>query len=444
VNLHETATPPSTVPRGTDFAPAPAVASLLPVVSGPAGTHLSLRQNIRELPSTAWVLIAGAFVNRFASFAVFYLVLFLTREGFSPTRAGLVVAVWGTGEVLASLVGGHLADRLGRRTTIAASMFASAAAVVAVAEVHAYGVLVPIAFLAGLATEMYRPAGGALVADVVPEAQRVTAFALLRFAVNLAIAGGAVVAAFLVSHSFVWVFYTDAATSVAFGVLALVALPQGARVRRSEETGHEGYRAALRDRAFAIFLASSILAAFVYFQQQAALPLHVRASGLADRDFGLLLALNGLLIVLFELPLSSWSMRRSRRSMVSLGFALVGVGFGLTAFAHSLTALFATVSVWTLGEMIGAPVGYAYVADIAPVTMRGRYQGLYGLCWSSGTVTAPAIGAYLVARAPSAFWMLCGVLGVASAALALAAGPAVSSRIRQVADRAPSGPGPEV
>jgi MFS family permease len=413
-------------------------------VSGPARTQLSLRQNIRLLPSTAWVLIAGAFVNRFASFAVFYLVLFLTREGFSPTKAGLVVAAWGTGEVLASLVGGHFADRLGRRTTIAGSMFASAAAVVAVAQVHSYGFLVPITFLAGLATEMYRPAGGALVADVVPEAQRVTTFALLRFAVSLALAGGAVVAAFLVSHSFVWVFYTDAATSVAFGVLALVALPEGTRIRRREETGGESYRAALRDRAFAIFLASSILAAFVYWQQQAALPLHVRASGLADRDFGWLLAFNSVLIVLFELPLSSWSMRRPRRSMVSLGFVLVGVGFGLTAFAHSLPALFGTVAVWTLGEMIGAPVGYAYVADIAPVTMRGRYQGLYGLCWSSGTVTAPAIGAYLVARAPFAFWILCGVLGLASGALALAARPAASNRTPPVPDPASSGPGLEV
>ena len=368
----------------------------------------TLRRNVRELPRTAWLLILGSFLNRFASFAVFYLVLFLTRRGFSAERAGLAVAAWGVGEVLASLVGGHLADRLGRRTTIAMSMFGSAAAVLAVSRISAYAGIVPVAFVAGLATEMFRPAGAALIADSVPEHQRVTA-----------IAGGAVVAAVLVSHSFNWVFYTDAASSVAFGIVALVALPEGTRVRRGEEASGSGYRSALGDRAFTLFLLASIVAAFVYFQQQAALPLHVRASGLADRDFGWLLALNGLLIVLFELPLSAWSMRRQPRSMIALGFVLVGIGFGLTAVAHSLAALLATVAVWTLGEMIGAPIGYAYVAGIAPPHMRGRYQGLYGLCWSSGTVTAPAVGAYMVTRSPSAFWVICGALGILSALVAL-------------------------
>ena len=76
----------------------------------------------------------------------------------------------------------------------------------------------------------------------------------------------------------------------------------------------------------------------------------------------------------------------------------------MTAVATASLALLATVAIWTLGEMIGAPVGYAYVADIAPEHMRGRYQGLYGLCWASGTVTAPAIGAYLVAGNATAFW----------------------------------------
>jgi len=393
----------------------------------------TLRGNIRDLPPTAWFLIGGAFINRFASFAVVFLVLYLTSHGVSPASAGLAVAVWGAGEVLASLLGGHLADRLGRRTTIVVSMFSSAAAMVLISQIHSYGAVLPIGFVAGLASEMYRPAGAALVADVVPEGQRVTAFAVLRFAVNLAIAGGAAVAGFLADRSFTWVFLTDAATSMAFGVIALGALPEGVRSRRSDEPDLGAYRQALSDRAFSLFLLASVLAAFVYFQQQVALPLHVtRISHLADHDFGLLIALNGALIVLLELPLSAWTMRRPARHMMALGFVLVGLGFGLTAVAHSLVALMATVAVWSVGEMIGAPVGYAYVADIAPSHMRGRYQGLYGLTWSTGTVTAPAIGAWAVVTNPTLFWGLCGVLGLASALLVLAARPARRSR-RQAA-----------
>jgi MFS family permease len=395
----------------------------------------TLRRNVRDLPPAAWFLVAGAFVNRFASFAVVFLVLYLTRLGSSIARAGIVVAVWGTGEVLASLIGGYLADRLGRRNTIVLSMLGSAGAMIALAQVHRYWAIVPIAFLAGLASEMYRPAGGALMADLVPEGRRVTAFAVLRFAVNLSIAGGAAVAGFLANHSITWVFLSDAATSIVFAAVALAALPQGTRVHATED-GMGGYRRALRDRAFAVFLLASLLAGFVYFQQQSTLPLHVRASGLSNSDFGLLLSLNGALVVLFELPLSSLTMRLPARSMIALGFLLVGLGFGLTSVAHTLPILLLTVAIWTLGEMVGAPVGYAYVADIAPEHARGRYQGLYGLCWASGTVTGPAIGATLFAWNPAVLWMVCGLTGLVSALLILqtrATGASVSAAI----------PGPE-
>jgi len=383
-----------------------------------------MRRNIRDLPKPAWLLIGGTFVNRFASFAVVFLVLYLTRHGYSLARAGLVVGVWGVGEVAASLVGGHLADRIGRRRTIALSMFASAAAMVVLSQVRTFAALLPVALVAGTASEMYRPAGAALVADLVPEGARVTAFALLRFSVNLAVAMGAAVAGFLAERSFAAVFLTDAATSVVFGVVALIALPEGRRTSRAEEAERGGYRAALRDRAFTLFLLASVLATFVYFQQQSTLPLHVtRVAELSSADFGLLLAFNGILIVLLELPLSSITMRLPARWMIATGFALVGLGFALTATARSMGALLVTVAIWTLGEMIGAPVSYAYVADLAPDHLRGRYQGLYGLSWATGTVTGPVIGVWLFAQNPTAFWIGCGVVGGLSALLVLAARP---------------------
>src|SRR5919197_4173213 len=106
----------------------------------------TLRRNVRDLPRAAWFLIVGAFINRFASFALFFLVLYLTSHGVSVKAAGVAVAVWGAGEVIASLVGGHLADRIGRRRTIALSMFSSAAAMVAISQVHRYGTILPLAF----------------------------------------------------------------------------------------------------------------------------------------------------------------------------------------------------------------------------------------------------------------------------------------------------------
>jgi MFS family permease len=385
-----------------------------------------MRRNIKELPRPAWFLVAGHFVNWFASFAIVFLVLYLTKRGYSFAAAGAAVAAYGVGEMLTGGIAGHLADRIGRRNTMVVSMFGSAVATLALYFVQSYAAILVVAFLAGMATEGWRPASRALMADVVPEGQRVTAFALVRLAGNLGIAGGSVVAGFLADRSFFWVFVLDSFTSAVFGLLALIALPSGRITARDEDRERGGYGTILADRAFLMFLLSSLVISFVYFQgQTASLPLHVvRVSGLPPSDFGLLLALNGILVVLLELPISSVTMHRPPKQMIALGFLLVGLGFGLTATARTLPALLFTVAIWTLGEMVAAPVGYAYVADIAPEHLRGRYQGLYGVFWGTGSVTGPAIGTWLLAQSVTAFWFLCGILGLVAALLVLAGRPA--------------------
>jgi MFS family permease len=143
----------------------------------------------------------------------------------------------------------------------------------------------------------------------------------------------------------------------------------------------------------------------------------VRVSHLPAADFGLMLGFNALLVAILELPLSTVTMRRPPRAVLGLGFALIGVGFGLTAFSHALLPLLGTVAVWSLGEMIAAPVAFAYVADIAPPHLRARYQGVYGLFFESGTVTGPAIGTAIFAASATVFWLFCGALGMASGVL---------------------------
>ena len=388
------------------------------------GTRQTLRGNLRELPSAAWVLVGGSFINRFGSFVVPFLVLYLRHKGFGIAQSGAAVAAYGAGEVLAGGIGGYLADRLGRRSTIALSMYSSAAAMVVLSQMHVYVAILALAFVAGLVSEVRRPASLALLVDLVPRKQRVTVFAVLRLAENLAFAAGIALGGFLANGSFLWLFLGDAASSVVYGTVALAALPEGRMSSPGSERERGGYRGVLADRAFVLFLVATLLLAFVYFQQQATLPLHVRDSGLSNADFGLLLSVNGLLVLLLELPISSLTMRRPPRQMTALGFLLVGLGFGLTAVAHTFPLLASTVAVWTLGEMVAAPVGYAFVADMAPNHMRGRYQGLYAVVFGAGGILGPAMGTYLFAHVEAWFWGLCGGLGLASALLVLAVRPA--------------------
>src|SRR5688572_17261458 len=154
-----------------------------------------------------------------------FLAIYMTRQGFTPTQAGLAVSSYGAGHIFASMIGGHLADRIGRRHTIALSMFSSAAAMLALSQAHTFPLIVIFAFLVGLVGELYRPAATALLGDLVKPEQRIAAFGMYRFAINLGFAIGPATAGFLADHSFFYVFAGDAVTSFAYGIVAMLALP---------------------------------------------------------------------------------------------------------------------------------------------------------------------------------------------------------------------------
>ena len=379
----------------------------------------SLLTNLRALPRPAWVLFGGTFINRFGTFVMPFLAIYMTREGYTPTEAGVAVSAYGAGHIVASFLGGHLADRIGRRHTIALSMFLSAATMIGLSQAHTLPAILTFAFLVGATGELYRPAASALLGDLVQPEQRVAAFGMYRFAINLGFAVGPATAGFLADHSFLYVFLGDALTSFIYGIVALIALPHGVRSSGNGETPGEGLRHALRDRAFVFFLAATLCLTWIEFQLHSTLPLHITAMGFSPKTYGLLLSINGGMIVLFELLLTAWTQKLPAQPLIAIGYGLTGVGLALTGFATGLPMLVVTVVIWSIGEMIYAPVTGAYVTGLAPERFRGRYMGLWHSTWSAGMILGPVMGTWLYERSPNTLWIACIVVGIAATLLAL-------------------------
>ena len=146
--------------------------------------------------------------------------------------------------------------------------------------------------------------------------------------------------------------------------------------------------------------------------------------------YGLLIGWNGLLIVLAELPLTSFTLRFEVRRVMAVGYVLLGAGFAMNAFAHTISALFIAMTVFSVGEMISSPMTSAYVARLAPERMRGRYMGALALAWNASGIFGPPIGFRLFALDPRLVWFGCGLLGLAAASAIWRSG-------RQMEDEAP-------
>jgi predicted MFS family arabinose efflux permease len=378
---------------------------------------MTFRNQLRALPSDVWVLLGGTLINRFGSFVAPFLVIYLTHIGYSTARAGFALGAYGAGHIVASALGGHLADRIGRRHTIVLSMFGSAAAMLALSQMRSYGWIVALTTITAAMAELYRPASHALLTDLVEPEHRAFAFALYRFAVNLGVAAGPALAGFLAEHSFFYLFVGDAATSLAYGVIAVIALPQGLRTYVKGERAGEALRTALRDTAFVTFLAATFLVAVVDLQMLSTLPLHVTSIGLTPRVYGMLISLNGALIIAFELLIIRVTQRLPPRPVIALGYLLWGLGFSLTGVARSIPLLAGTVVIWTFGEMVASPMVSAYVARIAPERFRGRYMGLLVTSWSLSYCVGPPLGTLVYGRNPALLWTACGVLALISVVL---------------------------
>jgi MFS family permease len=209
-----------------------------------------LMSSLRALPRPVWILFFGTFLNKFGAFVVPFLTLYLTSQGYSLTETGIAVGAYGAGNLAASLLGGHLADKFGRRKTIVLSMFSGAAAMMLLSQMHSLSTIILLTALAGLTGEFYRPASSALLSDLVSPAQRVTAFAALRVSFNAGFAFGPAMAGLLAAYGYFWLFAGDAATSVLFGLVALFALPRGVQAPQRNAGWGDLLQVLRRDRQF--------------------------------------------------------------------------------------------------------------------------------------------------------------------------------------------------
>ena len=383
-------------------------------------TQASLRENLRALPRGAWILFIGTFLNKFGTFVLPFLAIYMTRLGYTSAQAGLAIGAYGVGTLGACLIGGHMADRFGRRNTIVISMTSGALAMLSLSQARSLPLIVLFSGLAGLTGELYRPASSALLADLVPAGQRVTAFAAYRMSLNAGFAIGPVTAGLLAKHSFLWLFVGDAATSLLYGLVAWFALPSGLRGTRTDNGLRETWNVLRTDQRLRQILLASLAVGIVFVQVFSTMSLEITRNGFSPSIYGLVISLNGALVVLCELPLTTFTKRYPARQMIALGYLLIGVGFASNALTRTLPLLALTVALFTLGEMISMPISGAFVADLAPAHQRGLYMGTYGMVWSVAFICGPSLGMLLFSVSPLGLWCGCGVLGLLAAGIILA------------------------
>ncbi len=378
----------------------------------------------REFPKPFWTLVGATFVDRLGGALLFpFFALYLTdRFQIGMSEVGLLFAIWSLAAFPGNLLGGALADRMGRKYLLIFSLLASSLSTLAMGFVTSLDAFYLLALVSGVFTEVGGPAYNAMVADLLPERQRAQGFGILRVAFNVSVVMGPAIGGLLAARSYLLLFVIDAVISAIVALIVWLAMPETRPEphpdAQPESVGRTfaGYLVPLRDRIFLLFLLAGMLAWFVYMNMNTTLGVYLRDDhGIAENLYGLILSLNAIMVVFLQFPITRWIAPYRPMRVIAAGTALYAVGFAMYGFTSTYVMFLMAMVVITVGEMLIAPVYQAEVADLSPEAMRGRYMAVSGFAIGIPYAIGPLIAGNIMDNHDSRLlWYLSGIVGMIS------------------------------
>ncbi|MDD9265830.1 MFS transporter [Paenibacillus sp. GCM10023248] len=330
--------------------------------------------------------------------------------------AAIMMSVPPIFSLLGSLLGGTLADKIGRRPVMLLGAFVQAMMFIlfAMSPSHWFDY---IAFIGiGLGGALYSPASSAMVADLVPSGHLRQIYATFTTANNIgAVIGPALGAVFFFHYrqELLWICALVLLLYfIAIYFIVHETLPHSAQCTKSSTSiSHafkeqwKGYGVIFRDKVFLLYISAGIFALVPIMQLDLYSSVYVinevpaqfllawnggESLRLSSKEiYGWLLGFNGILFVLFILPVTKWFREWNERNVFILSSLLSGIGTFALGINSNIWFLFFVTAIFTFGEIVRSPVAQSFISGYAPENARGQYMGANSLQNTIGKFVAP-------------------------------------------------------
>ncbi len=373
------------------------------------------REAYRGLPRPAWMLAGAALVNSAGTMVIFFLSLYLTQQlRFSTSFAGQALSLYGLGGVAGSYLGGWLCDKMGASRVQGLSLLLTGALCISLSFFVSRSAILVLLAAIGLASQALYPANSTAMTLICPPELRPRGFALQRLANNLGVTIGPVLGGYLALHNYHYLFWVDGLTSIAAAGLIAYFFRKKPIYTPAQEKSHQPLNSPWRDPLFLFILLLTISLGVVFVQLISTYPLYMRRTyGLAENRIGSVLAVNTLMIVFLEMPLVHWLSRFAPGRVVAWGALFFGLSFPLLPLGRSFGFAALCMAVLTVGEMLTLPMLATLIANRAPASSVGRFQGMFSLAFTVAFVIGPLLGMWVYgARSAEALWLAIGLLAV--------------------------------
>lgn len=346
-----------------------------------------------------WLLSFVMLVNRAGSMVLLFLSLYLTKElHFSLSQAGVVLGFYGAGSIVGSYVGGWLTDRFDYYKIMVYSLVISGLILLGLIFVKTYYGIICIVFLYSLFADTFRPANSVAIGKFSDDSNKTRSFSLMRMAINLGFTIGPAVGGFVALYvGYGYLFLIDSLTSIGAAVLILVYLPK--RKSESDEqkkltTPLDGL-SAYKDKLYMTFIALVGFFAICFFQLFTSIPLFFsKGLHLSEDTIGLLLAYNGALIVVIEMPMVHYLEKGGKViAHIAVGSFLMVLSF-LFILPNTGNLIWPLIfmTMITLSEVFAMPFMSNFAISRASPGRQGQYMALYAIAYGGAHIIAPMLG----------------------------------------------------
>ena len=357
------------------------------------------KQSFSNLQRNIWVLSLAMFVNRSGSMVLLFTSLYMTNElHFSIGDAGVVMSLYGIGSVLGSYLGGWLTDRYSYFNIMIGALLSSGLILLFLLMVHSMVGIAIIIFMYALTSDLFRPANSKAIAVYSDAKNRTRSVSLVRLAVNLGFTVGPAVGGFVALYlGYKWIFVIDAITTMGAAALLYFYLPRKhvETVPRNPAILKDSSTSAYRDVTYLIFIFLVSLWGTCFFQIFASIPQYFsKVCNYDEGTIGLLLALNGFLVVLIEMPLMmKLESKTNIFPFIRIGALLLPVSFLVLFFGKAMMiwAILYTVII-TFSEIFAMPFMMNFALSRPHAERQGQYAALYSISFGISNIAAPLIG----------------------------------------------------
>lgn len=351
------------------------------------------------LSRSTWLLSIVMLINRSGTMVVPFMTVYLIKMGYSIQMAGLVMAFFGFGAFCGAYFGGRLTDKIGFYPVQLITLAGGGTMFFVLGQMQTYWLICVFTYVLAFINEAFRPANSTAIAFYSTAGNRTRSYALNRLAINIGWAVGSSLGGVLAHIDYTLLFYVDGVTNILAAILIWLFL----KPIDHKQAGHQKQRPAkpsspYQDKVYILFILLTVFFAACFFQVFNNLSaFFYEELHFSEPMIGFLLAVNGVIIALFEMVLIyKLEGRRKNVAYISFGVCLVGISFlmfNLPGMGPTLALI--TISFLTFGEIFAMPFMNSFWIARSQPGNRGQYAALYTMAWSAAQTFGPLAGSQL-------------------------------------------------